>query len=164
MAKYATNASGAMLLLNSIQVTESISGSVVPLANPKMFEGAQLTILPQKTRNCVICLLRDKSAHCTSQIPTYLTYLPDLPTYPPTYLQKNPVWSPFTWPRSLLVLFLKLGSLSQISAPVQKCFFKISLAHCIICCFYRRRLNLHLLRPRCNPSSETIIICWTPQS
>ena len=32
MAKYATNASGAMLLLNLIQVTESISGSVVPLA------------------------------------------------------------------------------------------------------------------------------------
>ena len=32
MAKYATNASGAMLLINLIQVTESISGSVVPLA------------------------------------------------------------------------------------------------------------------------------------
>ena len=32
MAKYATNASSAMLLLNLIQVTESISGSVVPLA------------------------------------------------------------------------------------------------------------------------------------
>ena len=32
MAKFATNASGAMLLLNLIQVTESISGSVVPLA------------------------------------------------------------------------------------------------------------------------------------
>ena len=32
MAKYATNASGAMLLLNLIQVTESISWSVVPLA------------------------------------------------------------------------------------------------------------------------------------
>ena len=31
-AKFATNANGAMLLLNSIQVTESISGSVVPLA------------------------------------------------------------------------------------------------------------------------------------
>ena len=31
MAKFATNASGA-LLLNLIQVTESISGSVVPLA------------------------------------------------------------------------------------------------------------------------------------
>ena len=30
--KYVTNASGAMLLLNLIQVTESISGSVVPLA------------------------------------------------------------------------------------------------------------------------------------
>ena len=32
MAKFATNASGVMLLLNLIQVTESISGSVVPLA------------------------------------------------------------------------------------------------------------------------------------
>ena len=32
MAKYVTNASGAMLLLNLIQATESISGSVVPLA------------------------------------------------------------------------------------------------------------------------------------
>ena len=32
MVKFATNASGAMLLLNLIQVTESISGSVVPLA------------------------------------------------------------------------------------------------------------------------------------
>ena len=30
--KFATNACGAMLLLNLIQVTESISGSVVPLA------------------------------------------------------------------------------------------------------------------------------------
>ena len=32
MVKFATNASGAMLLLNLIQVTESISRSVVPLA------------------------------------------------------------------------------------------------------------------------------------
>ena len=32
VAKYATNASSAMLLLNLIQVRESISGSVVPLA------------------------------------------------------------------------------------------------------------------------------------
>ena len=32
MAKYATNVSGAILLPSSIQVTESISGSVVPLA------------------------------------------------------------------------------------------------------------------------------------
>ena len=32
VAKYATTASGAMLLINLIQVTESISGSVVPLA------------------------------------------------------------------------------------------------------------------------------------
>ena len=32
MVKFSTNASGAMLLLNLIQVTESISGSVVPLA------------------------------------------------------------------------------------------------------------------------------------
>ena len=32
VVKFATNASGAMLLLNLIQVTESISGSVVPLA------------------------------------------------------------------------------------------------------------------------------------
>ena len=32
VAKFSTNARGAMLLLNLIQVTESISGSVVPLA------------------------------------------------------------------------------------------------------------------------------------
>ena len=32
MAKYAINASGAMFLLNLIQVTESISGFVVPVA------------------------------------------------------------------------------------------------------------------------------------
>ena len=32
MAKYATNVSGAILLPSSIQVVESISGSVVPLA------------------------------------------------------------------------------------------------------------------------------------
>ena len=32
MDKFATNTSGARLLLNLIQVTESISGSVVPLA------------------------------------------------------------------------------------------------------------------------------------
>ena len=32
VAKFATNASGAMLLPNLVQVTESISGSVVPLA------------------------------------------------------------------------------------------------------------------------------------
>ena len=32
MGKFATDASGALLLLNLIQVTESISGSVVPLA------------------------------------------------------------------------------------------------------------------------------------
>ena len=36
VAKFATNASGVMLLLNLIQVKESISGSVVPLA---MFKG-----------------------------------------------------------------------------------------------------------------------------
>ena len=32
MAKFAINASGAMLLLSLVQVLESISGSVVPLA------------------------------------------------------------------------------------------------------------------------------------
>ena len=32
MAKFATNVSGAILLPSSIQVTESFSGSVVPLA------------------------------------------------------------------------------------------------------------------------------------
>ena len=32
MAKFASNASGAVLLQNAVQVTESISGSVVPLA------------------------------------------------------------------------------------------------------------------------------------
>ena len=33
VGKFPTSASGAMLLLNSIQVTESISGSVVPLVS-----------------------------------------------------------------------------------------------------------------------------------
>ena len=37
VAKFATNARGAMLLLNLIQVTESISGSVVPLAKIFLF-------------------------------------------------------------------------------------------------------------------------------
>ena len=32
MTKFATNVGGAMLLPNLIQITESISGSVVPLA------------------------------------------------------------------------------------------------------------------------------------
>ena len=36
MAKFATNVSGAMLLPSLIQVTESISGSVVPLAMFKL--------------------------------------------------------------------------------------------------------------------------------
>ena len=36
MAKFAINASGAMLLPSLVQVSESISGSVVPLA---MFSG-----------------------------------------------------------------------------------------------------------------------------
>ena len=43
MAKYATNVSGAILLPSSIQVTESISGSVVPLA---MFSGHLVTRVP----------------------------------------------------------------------------------------------------------------------
>ena len=38
MAKFATNASGAMLLPNLIQVMESISGSVVPLAMFNMLD------------------------------------------------------------------------------------------------------------------------------
>ena len=41
MAKFATNVSGAILLPSSIQVTESISGSVVPLA---MFTSDSYTI------------------------------------------------------------------------------------------------------------------------
>ena len=38
MVKFATNASGAMLLPNLIQVMESISGSVVPLAMFNMLD------------------------------------------------------------------------------------------------------------------------------
>ena len=44
VAKYATNASGAMLLLNLIQVTESISGSVVPLAMFSSCSGSKTMI------------------------------------------------------------------------------------------------------------------------
>ena len=47
MAKFALNARGAMLLLNLIQVTESISGSVVPLA---MFE--ESTIIDDLSKFC----------------------------------------------------------------------------------------------------------------
>ena len=43
------DASGAMLLLNSIQVAESISGSVVPLANVfghvEIFQGEDVAFL-----------------------------------------------------------------------------------------------------------------------
>ena len=42
-SNFATNASGAMLLPNSVQVTESISGSVVPLA--MFFRGKELADL-----------------------------------------------------------------------------------------------------------------------
>ena len=47
MAKYETNVSGAILLPSSIQVTESISGSVVPLA---MFGNEVLSHIFQWTR------------------------------------------------------------------------------------------------------------------
>ena len=40
MAKFVINASGAMLLPSLVQVSESISGSVVPLA--KFFEGPRI--------------------------------------------------------------------------------------------------------------------------
>ena len=43
VAKFATNANSAMLLPNLIQVTESISGSVVPLA---MFLDTQVSPAP----------------------------------------------------------------------------------------------------------------------
>ena len=47
LAKFTTNARGAMLLLNLIQVTESISGSLVPLA---MFE--ESTIIDDLSKFC----------------------------------------------------------------------------------------------------------------
>ena len=49
MVKYETNASGAMLLLNLIQVMESISGSVVPLA---MFYFSFTTLLDLEVKFC----------------------------------------------------------------------------------------------------------------
>ena len=45
MAKFATNVSGAILLPGSIQVTESISGSVVPLAMFKINAGRRIIIV-----------------------------------------------------------------------------------------------------------------------
>ena len=57
MAKLAANASGAMLLSNLIQVTESISGSVVPMA---MFFFAGLGLL-RANWACSIRDLRDIS-------------------------------------------------------------------------------------------------------
>ena len=56
MAKFATNASGAMMLLNLIQVTESISGSVVPLA---MFEMCALCTLHICLQCCRIGIAQD---------------------------------------------------------------------------------------------------------
>ena len=41
VVKYVTNASGAMLLPNLVQVTESVAGSVAPLA---MFEMKELCV------------------------------------------------------------------------------------------------------------------------
>ena len=50
MAKFAINVSGAMLLPSLVQVSESISGSVVPLA---MFHiHAALTFLARSTHTC----------------------------------------------------------------------------------------------------------------
>ena len=43
MVKFASNVSGAILLLSSIQVTESISGSVVP---GNVYEAVQLSVVP----------------------------------------------------------------------------------------------------------------------
>ena len=51
VAKYATNASGAMLLPNLIQVMESISGSVVPLAMFRRFRH-----LINETQNAQTCM------------------------------------------------------------------------------------------------------------
>ena len=48
MAKFVTNASGVMLLLNLIQVMESISGLVVPLA--MFFRRASLSQLAKKVK------------------------------------------------------------------------------------------------------------------
>ena len=45
MAKFAINASGAMLLSSLVQVSESISGSVVPLA---MFKDDLFKTFPEK--------------------------------------------------------------------------------------------------------------------
>ena len=53
VAKFVTNVSGAILLPSSIQVTESISGSVVPLA---MFFGC-LPLHPKSYGDCCLFLL-----------------------------------------------------------------------------------------------------------
>ena len=56
VAKFATNVSGAMLLPSLIQVTESISGSVVPLAMfSELFtnsENAKIVKIPNGFVNC----------------------------------------------------------------------------------------------------------------
>ena len=65
MAKFATTVSGAMLLPSLIQITESISGSVVPLA---MFESDQSelqSVVPtlyvvEICRNCILNAKKSK--------------------------------------------------------------------------------------------------------
>ena len=58
MAKFATNVSVAMLLPSLIQVTESISGSVVPLAMflQSGFSNVSSIGLPEQTHSHIGCI------------------------------------------------------------------------------------------------------------
>ena len=62
MAKFATNVSGAILLPSSIQVTESISGSVVPLAMFKIFQLSNWSLVYD------ICLKKSDSSLTTAVV------------------------------------------------------------------------------------------------
>ena len=66
MAKFATNVSGAMLLPSLIQVTESISGSVVPLA--MFFSLIQFVPVQRKSHLVRIVLVQVVAAHLNSKL------------------------------------------------------------------------------------------------
>ena len=55
MVRFATNVSGAILLPSSIQITESISGSVVPLA--MFFVSSRSMLVDFKLDNCFLFLV-----------------------------------------------------------------------------------------------------------
>ena len=66
-AKFATNASDAMLLQNLVQVTESISGSVVPLAMFFIFTQPKATVSQQSLWITTIICLELKENHVNSR-------------------------------------------------------------------------------------------------